>query len=230
MYRRLRHLEQYLFLVEKMIPFFSYSQGKKLISVFEKLLDQGNMNGDHSSKVRKSENLENKNWIDKLENNFLIYSTSPVKDWVLIMYVWKQLEEVHLDLAYLDHLIYEKYSKLVNKIIDATESMKDVYSLLTDKCFNKKEVIDIISSSDLQIILNNSKVGRVVSDFWTGPFETEFFMNSCMVYQEFYHMFIGGKKFLDYKPQTKYRYSISNLWRGIRVNPTEKKKMKRRPK
>ena len=127
------------------------------------------------------------------------------------MYIVRLLEGVHSELKHLDHNIYQKYSEIVCEIIDSTENMKEVYLLLTDKCFNRKEVIDIISSSDLQIILNNSKVGRVVSDFWTGPFETEFFMNNCMAYQQFYSMFIDGKKFLDYKPETKYKYSITRL-------------------
>ena len=140
-----------------------------------------------------------------------------------------KLEEVHLELKYSNHMLYDKYSNVVNSIIDATESMKEVYSLLTDKCFNKKEVIDIISYSDLQSILNNSKVGRVISDFWTGPFETEFFMNNSMAYQQFYSMFIDGKRFLDHKPETKYRYSIEKWWEGDETNQIKRKKVKIKP-
>ena len=73
-------MEQYLFLIEKMVPFFSYSQGKKLFSVFGKLVEQGTISQEGSLNIEKSEKLNSMKTIDKLENNFLIYSISPVKD------------------------------------------------------------------------------------------------------------------------------------------------------
>ena len=103
----------------------------------------------------------------------------------------------------------------MNEILDATEDMQLVYSMLTEKCFNKKEVIDIIAYCDLQIILNSEKVGRIVYNFWEGHFETEFFMNNCYAYQQCYKMFIDSKRFFGYKPKQRYIFSIENLYKRM---------------
>jgi len=52
---------------------------------------------------------------------------------------------VQHETKYLNKDIIEKYSLIVTKILDSTERIKDIYLMLTEKCFNKKEVIDIIS-------------------------------------------------------------------------------------
>ena len=207
-YRRIKHLEQYLFLIERMLKFFSYSQGKYAIQIFEKLIEVGNIEllnifQDNSKKDR----------FDKYQNNFIVYSLSPVKDWVLIMYLWYQFEQKNEQLKHLTKEIYVKYSEIVNEILDATEDMQLVYSMLTEKCFNKKEVIDIIAYCDLQIILNSSKVGRIVDNFWEGPFETEFFMNNSYSYQQCQKIFIDSNRFFGFRPTRKYIFSIENLWK-----------------
>lgn len=74
-YRRIKHFEQYLFLIERMLKFFSYSQGKYTIQILEKLIEVGNLElsnifQDNSKKER----------FDKYQNNFIVYSLSPVKD------------------------------------------------------------------------------------------------------------------------------------------------------
>jgi len=213
-----------------MITFFSYSQGKRLISIFNKLIEIGKINTKVDINSGRYDHRVHSKFIDKLENNPFVYSISPIKDCIMVMYICRLLENSHPELEYLNKSTIQRYSKIVNRIIDNTESMKEIYNILTDKCFNEKEVIDIISSSDLQIILNNSKVGRIVSDFWTGPFETEFFMNNCMAYQQFYRMFIDGKRFLDYKPEAKYRYSISNLYDNQKIKKNQKRKVTIKPR
>ena len=120
-----------------MASFFTYSQAKYLLNVFENMIEVGMID---FKKIIKNRNLKRDfklKYIDNYENNFLVYSLSPVKDWVLIMYIWRLLENVHSELKYLDNEIIEKFSILVSSIIDSTENMKEVYSLLTDKCFNK---------------------------------------------------------------------------------------------
>lgn len=51
-----------------------------------------------------------------------------------------------------------------------------VYLMVTEKMFNKQEVIDVIAYKDLQIILNSPMINRIVSDFWNGPVHTKNFM------------------------------------------------------
>ena len=74
-YRRIKHFEQYLFLIERMLKFFSYSQGKYTIQILEKLIEVGNL---ELSNIFQ-DNLK-KDRFDKYQNNFIVYSLSPVKD------------------------------------------------------------------------------------------------------------------------------------------------------
>ena len=88
-YRRVKHLEQYLFLIERMLDFFSYSQGKYLIKIFNNLLEVGVIN---ISEVMKNSHLKEGikyRRLNNYENNMIVYSISPFKDWVMIAYIWK---------------------------------------------------------------------------------------------------------------------------------------------
>ena len=63
-----------------MTSFFTYSQAKYLYNIFEKLTDVGVVD---ITKVIKSKNVQDTSkhdYLDKFENNFLVYSLSPVKD------------------------------------------------------------------------------------------------------------------------------------------------------
>ena len=71
----------------------------------------------------------------------------------------------------------QAYSKFVFIIFDNTRSIKEIQSMLIDKYYNKKEVIDLIAEGDMQIILNHPKVDRIVSDFWEGPYEKHSFLS-----------------------------------------------------
>ena len=104
-----------------------------------------------------------------------------------------KLEETHKQIEYINQEVIKKYCDIAVKILDETEDPKQILYMLTEKCFNRKEIIDIMSESDLQVILNNSKVERVVNDFWEGPYETQFFMNSSFAYSQVASMFIDSK-------------------------------------
>ena len=85
LFRRIKHFEQYLFLIERMINFFNYPQGKYLLSILLKLSDVGIMQESNLRKEMSPNNSSKFMRFDNLENNFLIYSASPVKQCVLIM-------------------------------------------------------------------------------------------------------------------------------------------------
>ena len=165
----------------------------------------------------KNKNM-NQNYLDSFQNNSIVYSLNPVKDCVIIMYIWKLLENTHSDIKHINKGVIEKYSHLVNHIIDSTDDVKEVYLMLTQKWFNRKEVINLISYCDFQIILNNQNIGRIVNAFWEGPFETEFFMQSSYTFQKLKKVFVSSNDFLDFTPKTGYKFSVD--WLVNRENPT----------
>ncbi|CAI2371659.1 unnamed protein product [Moneuplotes crassus] len=202
-YRRVKHLEQYLFIVERMLCFFNFAQAKKLIEIFNDFIDIGqNKEKNGSDRV-----------CDEFQNNFLVYSQTPIKECVLIMFICYKLKSSYKELHKGYQELEDKYSQIVNLLLDATEDISQVELILTAKCFNRKEVIDLISECDFQLVLNNDKVSRVVTDFWKGPYETEFFMNNCYAYAQIRELFIDSKKFFGYKPAGEYAFSIDRLWR-----------------
>ena len=103
------------------------------------------------------------------------------------------MEKYHKQIENLNQEVIDKYCKIAVRILDETEDNKQVLHMLTEKWFNRKEVIEIMSEADLQIILNDTKVDRVVNDFWEGPYETQFFMNSSFAYSQVAAMFIDSK-------------------------------------
>ena len=68
-----------------MIKFFNYSQGKYLLKILSKLSDVGIMTELKRRNEASPNNTSNYVRLNNLENNFLIYSVSPVKQCVLIM-------------------------------------------------------------------------------------------------------------------------------------------------
>ncbi|CAI2386274.1 unnamed protein product [Moneuplotes crassus] len=227
-YRRVKHLEQYLYIIERMISYFSFQQGKYLLNIFETLIDVGEID---LSRILKAQGLKkiNHDCIDKYENNFIVYSSAPMKECAMIIYICKLLEGFYEQLKHPTLNVVEVYSNMVVKILDNTQALSQVYTMLTDKCFNRKEVVDILSICDLQTILNHEQVARVVTDFWDGPYEKEFFMNQSTVYREVYGMFIGRKKFLDFHPDNQYKYSIVCSCKK-KMSPKERKMLKSSPK
>jgi len=80
----------------------------------------------------KDKNI-NENRLDNFQNNFVVYSLNPVKDCVVIMYISRLLEDIHPDIKHINKGVIEKYSHLVNHIIDATQDVKEINLMLTQK-------------------------------------------------------------------------------------------------
>ena len=106
-----------------------------------------------------------------------VFSNSPVKDAVFILYLIFKFSKKYRQLNLISQNLVEKYSKFVCNILDNTESVKEAHKILTQKTMNKLEVVDLIAYGNMQIILGNSRLERVVSDFWSGPYESESFLN-----------------------------------------------------
>ncbi|CAI2359412.1 unnamed protein product [Moneuplotes crassus] len=212
-YKRITNLEQYLFLVERMIHFFSFAQSKYFISIMDGLIEVGKIDTSKLWVPMKDRHNSEEARFDRFENNFATYSLSPVKDCILVMFICSKLGDIHNETRHINQDVIQKYSGLVNELLDGVEDMNKVYSILTCKCFNKMEVINIISQRSFQTVLNNSKVVRIVNDFWEGPFETEFFMSNSFAYQKIRMLFTGSRRFLGYRPENNYEFSIENLWK-----------------
>ena len=197
-----------------MLNYFNFQQAKYFIDIAQRLISVGVKEKATLTDVLRKRIVKTRHeTVDNFQNNFLVYSLSPVKDAVLIMNIIVTLEQKHQEVKYIDKHIIESYSKLVNLILDNTEDIKEVYLMLTQKCLNKQEVIEIIADCDLQIIMNHAKVDRIVSDFWNGPYETQSFLKDSSAFQEVQVLRRGNKTFLRYFRPTGYKYSISNLWK-----------------
>ena len=110
----------------------------------------------------------------------------------------------------------QAYSKFVYIIFDNTRSIKEIQSMLIDKYYNKKEVIDLIAEGDMQIILNHPKVDRIVSDFWEGPYEKHSFLSGSWTFKILKDTVSPDSKFLGYEKQEDYRYGLEKL-----INPRQ---------
>lgn len=74
-----------------------------------------------------------------------------------------------------------------------------------------KEAIDIISEWDLQVILNNPSVSRVVQNFWNGPYETGSMMSKSTIIRDIQTKFTKDRKLLNMSNIDNYKYSITKL-------------------
>ena len=83
--------------------------------------------------------------------------------------------------------------------------------MLTEKLLDNKEIIDVISEWNLQVVLNNSNVDRIVLDFWNGPYEEENWLNKSYLFQEIESIFVSSNLFLGYSKKINYKYSIENF-------------------
>ena len=118
-----------------------------------------------------------------------MYSLNPIKTWAITLYIIKLLTDRFPEIKYTTNDVTYYYSTLISLILDNTEDIRHIYIMLTDKLYNHKEVIDVITEWDLQIVMNNSNVDRVVSDFWDGPYETESWLNKSYLFQELKSIF-----------------------------------------
>ena len=84
-----------------------------------------------------------------------------------------------------------------------------------------KEAIDIISEWDLQVILNNPSVSRVVQNFWNGPYETGSMMSKSTIIRDIQTKFTKDKKLLNMSNIDNYKYSITKLRKHNAENTDE---------
>lgn len=70
--------------------------------------------------------------------------------------------------------------------------------MLTDKCLDGYEVIDLICYANIEELLANHEVGLLIADFWNGPYYRQTFIASSTCYQV-----LATKVF---KPNAFYRY------------------------
>jgi len=75
---------------------------------------------------------------------------------------------MHEDLAVVE--IITKYSEIANEIINNCETIKEANAIFKDKCINGYEVIDLIAYEQMEMILDNNKLGIIINDYWKGPF------------------------------------------------------------
>lgn len=150
--------------------------------------------------------------IDTFQNNFIVYSANPVKTWVKVLNIIKELEAKFPSLSYVNKGVVLDYCNIVKMLMDSTDDVSKVYLMVSDKLFSKLEVIDVLAYKNLQVILNSSMIDRIVTDFWEGPYETRFFMHHSTAYLELESLYTEEQTFMNYKKKKKYKYSILKLF------------------
>ena len=97
-------------------------------------------------------------------------------------------------------------------IMDSTEKLPNIRSMVSEKMFNKLEPLDVLAYWNLHRILENQNLDRIVIDFWTGPYETKNFLRSATGFQILTTLCNDDITFMGYARSNRYRYSISRLW------------------
>ena len=153
-----------------------------------------------------------KDWkIDEFGKNFVVYSQNPIKICAIHVYIIKLLWLRFSEIEYITSELKYYYSTLISLVLDNTEDIRHTYFMLTDKLLNNKEVIDVIAEWNLQIVMNNSNVDRVVQDFWDGPYESELWLNKSFLFAEISSLFDNNNSFLGFSKHREYWYSFLKL-------------------
>lgn len=65
------------------------------------------------------------------------------------------------------------------KIIEEQAAGEDIQLLLEDTNFNGTNVLDNIAYLDITELLMNPVMNEIVSIYWDGPYESNFFLDGC---------------------------------------------------
>lgn len=206
-------MEQYLYIVDQMINYFTYHHAKYFVEICDALLTIGFTDyfEDYSS-TSTSFDIHKRMPPNNLQNNVFVYSNSALKDCITVIYIIIKLGEKHklLKLIYGDTV--KKYSDFACSILDSTKNVKHIHAMLTEeKALSGLSIIDMVAYGDMQDVLNNPSVDRIVFDFWNGPYETQSWLNLSPTYSEIQVLFFNKEKFMGQTLMKPKKYWIEYL-------------------
>lgn len=121
---KIMHLEERLFILEKLLPFIDYKKAFELLECIKKLL------------------------FEEPETNFIVFCLNPLKIVTMLMSVISQLRQKYALLTFqIDHL-QKALDKTGYYIIKNSKSVQDVEDMVTDKLYNGVEILDMLAYLD----------------------------------------------------------------------------------
>ena len=194
-----------------MINYVNYEQAKSFVSLCSQILKYGIIDDSFVMIQNMKSRTLNDSKLDNFHKNFTVFSLNPIKEWVMVLNILMLLRYKFTEIKYITNDLINLYSNTVDKILNSTEDIRQINRMLTEELLNTKEVIDVISECDLQIILNNPSVSRIVQNFWDGPYESESILNKSSIFNEIHTKLTQDKKILNQDKIEEYKYSIAKI-------------------
>ena len=161
----IRYFEERLYIIEISTQYISYSNAKYFLEIIQKILT-----------------IHSQMTLNDIESNCFVSWTNPLKVYVLVLKIIIDLEKVHHNLTFFSVEVKQLLHKHVIKYIEGVNSISKITTLLEEKWYNKRNVIDIIANYSLFDILSSPKVDIVVNNYWKGIYEWDFFLNRSTCY------------------------------------------------
>ncbi|CAI2387791.1 unnamed protein product [Moneuplotes crassus] len=192
------NLEEILYHFEMMCTNFNFYQAEYFCRVFINLISKYNIDdtGIDADNLMVKEQL--KLMSSTVDNHFLVWNENAVKICILVVYICKKLRKIHPELDI--QAVTDIYSKIATKIINNCNSIHEVNDILTEKCINGYTALDLLAYEKMDTILENHKVGMIITDLWKGPYFRGNYLESSSSYQILSTCINKKKSFYGYLP------------------------------
>ena len=175
------HLEEKLYLLELMLSKFTNEQAKKFYRIALRLISVKIIDGNISCACKSNH--------------------------ILILYMLIKIDKTFPNFRLDNHQVKEKYYKLVNLHMAKFDEIHHVHNLLEYEMYNGMQIIDAIAHEEMIKLLDNPKVISVITDFWRGPYERQWFIEESFTYKIMIKTFTDTGTFFNYNPERENGYS-----------------------
>ena len=142
------NIEVYLYLVRKLIKYFSLKAVKNLLKAFETLL----------------------NFNDEM-NPVIFYSYNQFKIFVLLAEILELLSRSFSTLSYNCKLLSSKCLKISEEIQNSIDEDNQLRELVVEKDLVGRSVLEIISDNKFLSLLKNNLIEKIIDEQWNGMYD-----------------------------------------------------------
>ena len=160
-----------IYLVEMLIPSFTFKQARLLWNMINLIFDR------ETALVAPLSQDKKQNILEKMDHDsdnrlylhsFVTFNYNPLKPTVLILCAMVRVKNLHPNLDF-DPLI-DEWNRLALDIIEFTDNIEEVRYMLYDYWLNGHKVIDMIGYYNLGSIIACPKVSIVINNLWSSPY------------------------------------------------------------
>lgn len=120
-----------------MINYINYDQAKTFVTMWRQILKFGDIDDNYVMIDLIKNRSKNENKLDNFHKNFAVFSLNPIKEWVMIINIIMILRYKFTEIKYISNDLVQLYSIAVNQILNATDDIRIVNTMLTDELLNK---------------------------------------------------------------------------------------------